>query len=253
MVERRTDLVYHYDGSFAGFLCCVFEAVARKEQPFGVWPWQSAPPTLYPVRRIETRADWAQRVFRSIGPKLGRRALPLVSRVFLSGDPDKDRLLLRFFDFGYLAGPQVCRMVAHDAVAPVLELERQVANETHHYIEFLRFEETEGMLAAVIEPKSCILPLLKGHFCNRFPDETLLIADRTHGSALLWQDHHAQYLELTGDFSLPAPEEEEFACQELWRAFYRTISIDARENPALRRSHCPKRYWHYMTELRDMV
>ena len=28
-----TDTAYCYDGSFAGFLCCVFESYARKEIP----------------------------------------------------------------------------------------------------------------------------------------------------------------------------------------------------------------------------
>ena len=33
-----TDTAYCYDGSFAGFLCCVFESYARKEIPAEVCP-----------------------------------------------------------------------------------------------------------------------------------------------------------------------------------------------------------------------
>ena len=31
------DVVYLYDGSFEGFLCCVFESFAQHELPFAVW------------------------------------------------------------------------------------------------------------------------------------------------------------------------------------------------------------------------
>ena len=30
-------VVYLYDGSFEGFLCCVFESFAQHEIPFAVW------------------------------------------------------------------------------------------------------------------------------------------------------------------------------------------------------------------------
>ena len=33
-----TDQVYRYDGSFQGFLCCIFESFSRREIPAGVWP-----------------------------------------------------------------------------------------------------------------------------------------------------------------------------------------------------------------------
>ena len=31
------DVVYLYDGSFEGFLCCVYESFAQHELPFAVW------------------------------------------------------------------------------------------------------------------------------------------------------------------------------------------------------------------------
>ena len=252
-MEEYNDIVYLYDGSFSGFLCCVFEAVARREQPFAVWAEDASSPTLYPIRLIQTRSDRAGRVFRSIGPKMGPRAKSLVSRVFLSGDPDKETLLVRFFVLGYKIGPNVCKMLGHPAVAEVFALERQVLNEAHYYTEFLRFQQAEDMLISVIEPKSYVLPLLKIHVCDRFPDENLLIADRTHGAALLYRDRKARYLALTGEAALPEPDENEARYQQMWKAFYRTIAIRARENPALRRSHCPKRYWHCMTEMKDLL
>lgn len=86
------DVVYLYDGSFEGFLCCVFESFAQHEIPFAVWTPQRETATLYPVRDIETDSARAQRVFSALGRKLGRETEYLVSRDFLSGQEDKELL-----------------------------------------------------------------------------------------------------------------------------------------------------------------
>ena len=61
------DVVYLYDSSFEGFLCCVFESFAQHEIPFAVWTPQRETSTLYPVkdrseeRRVgkECRSRWS--------------------------------------------------------------------------------------------------------------------------------------------------------------------------------------------------
>ena len=40
------DVVYLYDGSFEGFLCCVYESFAQHELPFAVWTPQRETATL---------------------------------------------------------------------------------------------------------------------------------------------------------------------------------------------------------------
>ena len=90
------DVVYLYDGSFEGFLCCVYESFAQHELPFAVWTPQRETATLYPVKDIATDPAVARRVFASFGKKLGAETEYLVSRDFLSGQEDKELLLLRF-------------------------------------------------------------------------------------------------------------------------------------------------------------
>ena len=59
------------------------------------------------------------------------------------------------------------------------------------------------MLGAVIHPKNYILPLLRGHFCARFPEENFLIYDAVHQAVLLYQNHKAQFMELAEPLTLP--------------------------------------------------
>ena len=57
-----TDTAYHYDGSFPGFLCCIFESFSRREIPAAVCPPQEAQMTLFGVREIVTDLSHARRV-----------------------------------------------------------------------------------------------------------------------------------------------------------------------------------------------
>ena len=89
-------VVYLYDGSFEGFLCCVFESFAQHEIPFAVWTPERETATLYPFKDIATDHEKARRVFASLGRKLGAETEYLVARDFLSGREDKELLLIRF-------------------------------------------------------------------------------------------------------------------------------------------------------------
>ena len=56
----------------------------------------------------------------------------------------------------------------------------------------------------------------------------------------------------TKRLALPPESAQEAQFKALWKRFYNTIAIAARENPVCRRTHCPRRYWAHMTELQDM-
>ena len=65
-------------------------------------------------------------------------------------------------------------------------IERNFTNESHFFIEILRFEELEnGTLFGRINPKSEVLPYLADHFADRFAGEQWVIADTVHRTVLL--------------------------------------------------------------------
>jgi probable DNA metabolism protein len=247
---RHADLVYCYDGSFEGFLCCVFESFVRRELPFAVWPAAEEQATLYPSAEILTDPAKADRVFTAYCKKLGGAGRRLLLTVFLSGAPDKELALLRFLHLAFQEGPRTLALLGHEDVAPIYAMDKAIGREVEHLMGFVRFEEAGGMLGAVIHPKNHVLPLLRGHFCSRYPEEDFLIYDATHGAALLQRAHHAELLQLDAPLTLPSPDEKESYYQALWKQFYRTLAIAARRNEALRRQMCPKRFWADMTELR---
>ena len=131
-----TDTAYHYDGTFAGFLCCIFESYARREIPADVCPPQQAQLTLYGVRDIATDAAHARRVAAGLG-RLGPAVRDRIATGFLhSTVPGKDLALLRFARLAFARGPQAAQMLGDADAAEAFALERAVLGEAHHYIEF---------------------------------------------------------------------------------------------------------------------
>ena len=106
------------------------------------------------------------------------------------------------------------------------------------------------MLGGEIEPRNRVLPVLSGHFSARFHNERFFLYDRTHKEALFHVPGRSVIRPLA-DFQMAPPDENEARYRLLWKRFYDTIAIKERENPRLRMSNMPKRYWNTMTEFQD--
>ncbi len=84
------------------------------------------------------------------------------------------------------------------------------------------------MLGTVIHPKNRILPLLRGHFCSRLPDEDFMIFDATHGIAMLRRDRKVQYMVM--EHYDKNTGQEELDWQKLWKRFFDAVTIEQRRN-----------------------
>ena len=65
-----TQVSYVYDGSFAGFLTCVFDSYASREEPMSFSTPEDGRLTLWPERHIGTDQAKARRVYQSL--EIGR-------------------------------------------------------------------------------------------------------------------------------------------------------------------------------------
>lgn len=245
-----TQVVYLYDGTFAGFLSCVFDSYVYKEAPAAFRDEEGEQALLWPERAVETDRAHAQRVYRSLTEKLGAAGRQMVERGFLTCLPDKELHLWRFIEFGYRTGRTTVQHLADSRVDVLRRAVGQLEGEAHLYKGFVRFSDQEGVLIARIEPKNRVLPLMRPHFCNRFSGENFLIHDRTHGEALLHRPGQWAIVPME-ELTLAAPGQAELDYRRLWRRFYDTIAIEGRYNPKCRMTHMPKRYWAMMTEFQE--
>lgn len=243
-----SDTIFTYDGSLAGFFCCVFESVYTKKLPAEILPEAEAQPSLLEEIYIDTDGGKAERVMQSIPIKISYRALELIENVFLSCLSQKEIKMLRFLLHGYREGPKATDMLGHPDVAPLIKAEKHLLGEAHLLTGFIRFSDYDGILAATISPKNFVLPFITRHFVERYNTEQFMIYDKTHKHALVYQDKRPELVQMD-NVRFPEVSEEERKYRELWKRFYKTIAIEARENPRCRMTHMPKRYWENMVEM----
>ena len=101
------DVIYQYDGSFDGFLCCVHDSYIYKEFPIAFeGDEESCVLSLYSVRTVLTQTEHARRVYRSI-VKHSPQAAELLRRAFLTCMPEKEEHLYAFVRKLFREGPAV--------------------------------------------------------------------------------------------------------------------------------------------------
>ena len=240
-------IVYQYDGSFPGLMTAVFCSFRDRILPEAVIGPSSSELYLYSVQEIVTDEGYARRVEQGIRTKLGAETLQFVRNAYLTCLPNKELLILRFLHFAFGHGPGVLDMLQHPDVYPLHGAVLHLKRESHLLKGFIRFTARQGILAAEIGPKNCVLPLLVEHFRTRFACERFIIYDSTNSMALL---HDPPSVEIVPawDLELPSKDKGEERIETLWRLFYDTIAVEGRENPKLRMSLMPQRYWRFMTE-----
>ena len=251
-LARPADVVYAYDGSFDGFLCCVFESVYAGELPFDVVRQEDFPSCLMDARCIMTDPEKAGRVRASIPAKISGRALELVQTVFCSCLPQKELRMLEFLLRAYREGGALCNSLGDSAMEPLLKAERHLLGEAHLLKGFVRFADVGGALVSTISPKNYVLPFIARHFVLRYDNEQFMIFDKTNKAALVYQNRRPEIVRVD-TMEFPAYSENEKKYQALWKQFYNTVAIKSRENPRCRMTHMPKRYWENMLEVRDLL
>ena len=245
---QRSNIIYLYDGSFEGFLSCVFESFLCRKRPYDIVSEDTSEPSLMEQQWIDTDMQRAQRVRNGIGKKISEEALYLVTNGFSTCLPQRELLLLDFIHLGFERGKNVCELLTDPTVHALKKAVLFLKRESHLYLEFIRFSEYDKGLVSVIEPKNRVLPTIAAHFCDRFHNELFVIYDKTHRSALIHKPPKWAIVDLD-DFIEPDADETEQFYRELWGTYFDAIAIRERINPRCQMSHMPKRYWKHMTEM----
>lgn len=249
MKPWKSDVVFRYDGSFEGFLCCVFDSYINKEYPIAFQDEAHIESTLFPARWVGTDLNHARRVLVSL-EKIDPFARDLVVKGFLTCAPEREKMLDTFIRALYEIGKPLLRQLSDEAVLPLLRAVRHLDGEVHLLKGFVRFSDFDGTLAGEIRPKNRVLPLLRPHFCDRMYNEKFFLYDRTHREALVHQPGQWAILPVE-EFQMAAPSAREAQFRRLWKRFYETIEIKERHNPRRQMSNMPKRYWETMTEFQE--
>ncbi len=240
-------MIWHYDGSFEGFLSSVVYSYTHHKIPDTIQAEHPVQTLFETPLFIPTNTQEGKRLFDAIHQKLGREILERIYHGYLCDELPTERDLLLYIRMGF-KNKNLLRDLSHPTVYAVEQYQKRLLSQRHRMLGFLRFEELhDGVLYAKMTPSCNVLPLLGTHFAKRFGNEHFIIHDLKRKTALIYQ-HNEAHIHHVAEFEQPKSAQNEAHFQSLWHSFFNTIAIKERHNPKLQRQWVPLRYRKWMHE-----
>ncbi len=243
-------MYYIYDASYPGFLTTIYEIYHDGTSHLEGIRRKGEEALLFGEEKVvETSFDKADQVAMAFETSCGKTAMRWMYRAFLSDDPGMEMKIFEFIRRGFQKKKAIYACQKEDWVQDILDMCREVGNETEKFRGITRFSELEGgMLFATINPTHHVLPVLAMHFVERLASETWAIYDVNRKEAAVYEAGKVSLV------SVPHVEENltyselENHFRELWKGYYQHMAIKERTNPKLQMSFLPKKYWGYLIE-----
>jgi len=257
-------LAYTFDNTLDGLLSAVFDSFFLKQQPeLLLAEGEQLPLFANEPHHVVTDGEKAGRVWKGLEKHLSKDGLHMITISWLSEERALNQPLFNFICkvFRQPACSGIERNASDQDVLEVRNTCRRVLHEQMQMKQFIRFQKAkDGTYLAVVSPDHNVLPLITGHFQDRFNDQPWLIYDaKRHygyyydGAAdpirITFEDEAAVPFNLTnGKLDADVLSENDKIFQDLWRTYFKAICIKERMNPKKQLSDMPRRYWKYMTE-----
>ena len=250
-MSQRTDVIFVYDGTFDGFLCCVYEYYYSSFNPVEIICEDKVDASFYQMVTIETDMVKSAKVREAVCSKISAYTLRYLQECLLCKGERKEYHMLHYVVKGFKLGKDIYRMAGDVDVNYLFKAHRHLERERHLYLGLVRFYKANDVFISVIKPQNQILPIIADHFTQRFAKQNFMIYDATNGYALLYNTKEAVIIKAE-HIDLPEMDQDEKDMQKLWKLFYDTISIKERYNPRCRMSFMPKRTWDLLPEMKDL-
>lgn len=250
-------LIFHYDKTFEGLLTAVFDAYFRKTFPDQLLGLEEMDPLFVDESfTVVTQKNKVERVWKALKKKLSSNACNMLTYVWLSESEGRDRLIFQYIRKVFDNVASIELNLIDDDILEMRNLAQKVNKEQHRMVEFVRFQKAaDDIYFAPISPDYNCLSLIINHFKERFADQKWIIYDikRDYGFYYDLKTVTEMTLETTDLFpdgklneALMAEDEKMF--QQLWKTYFKSMTITERINPKLHRQLLPQRYWKYLTE-----
>jgi DNA polymerase len=178
---------------------------------------------------------------------LPRATAPLIEAVVCHSDPERYALLYKLI-WRIESGERALLEMMQDPLVHRLDrMRKTIRRDIHKMHAFLRFRmvtDDSGAEHAIawFEPEHYILDAAAPFFVARFRSLTWSIL--TPLGALHWDGARLTPGPAAARGDAPAED----ACEAAWQGYFESTFNPARVNPALMRSHMPKKYWRNLPE-----
>ena len=197
---------------------------------------------------IETDFKKSKRVLLGIEKNISYETLFNTYYSFLSNEAEKEIYLLKYLHSGFNFGSQINNKLFLPYVYKVINMKKRTFGEYHRLKGLLRFQEIhDNLYYSSIHPDNNIIEILGHHFIKRLPSQNFIIHDKKRNLCLLYNTKNYQIIS-SNEIEIPTISLEEQKYQELWKLFFKTISISQRKNTKCQMQHMPKKYWKDLVE-----
>lgn len=241
-------IAYIYDGSFEGLLTAIYHAFYAEIKPDEIKSSDDYRENFLMAKiDIKTDLDKSQRVYQAIEDKISYNSLKKVFYAYLSELPDSEMKIFRYLQIGFKLGADVDLNLANEDVLNIHNINKKVAKERHRLIGLLRFKRVKDILYAQVEPDHNVIALMAPHFQARLREENFIIHDLKRELMVFYNKKEWLIKDsLTADLSLE-PDQQGYY-EELWKVYFKAISIERKANIKLQKKNMPMRYWKHLTE-----
>lgn len=246
-----------YDGSFEGFLSCVFYVFEYKLQQVTIQNEFVQQNDLFAEHEIiSTDKQKSDRVWKGLKSKASIKSSTKIYYAFLSELPKVENILLDYIQYIFNSTQKVDTDFTQASVLKTSQIAKNVSREKHRMEAFVRFKLTkDNIYFANIEPDFNVLPLIAKHFKSRYADQKWVIYDIKRNYGLHYDLKSLEFINMefpkNFDFTKTDTDffsDEEFDFQKLWKDYFDSTNIKERKNMKLHVRHVPKRYWKYLSE-----
>lgn len=242
--------IFIYDDTFEGLLTAIYDGFYSKEPLASIYSKSESntPLLLGDIVEIITEKDKSKKVRDAIINTIDFFALRKIYMVYLSNEEDKAMVIFKYLKIGFKLGHDVHSFLNIYAIRVVDDINRRVSMECHRFEGFIRFNYiNENFLYSSIEPDNDILELLGDHFKNRFPREYFIIHDISREKALIYNGLSYEIIVMDNDtYEKLKSHDDEYS--DLWKAYFKSTTIEERKNIKLQCRMMPKRYWKHILE-----
>ena len=249
--------IFFYDKTYAGLLSAVYDAYEMKLFPEKLLWEGDIPPVFTDVTHtVVSNEQHATRVWQGLQKKLQKNVCNMLIHVWLSEVKDSDVLLFRYICKTFATTQKFAYNFGDSDVLEVQKIARKVAHEALYLKQFVRFQKAaDNIFFAPVRPQFNALPLAIDHFTDRFADQQWVIYDLRRQYGYYYDLHTTQEITFADndrllseklDESLMAEDEKLF--QDLWKGYFKAMTIKERINPRLHKKNMPVRFWQYLTE-----
>lgn len=252
--------IIHYDKTFEGLLTAIFDAYTRKVFPDKLLLTGEAEPLFTDSSfEVVTDAEKSDRVWKALTKKLQSTTLNMIRYVWLSEIDESDELIFRYIRKNLDHQLTIELNFADPDVLAMKQIAQKVSKERHRLIEFVRFQQAaDGLYFAPVSPDHNALPLTIQHFKDRFRDQKWIIYDTKRDYGYYYDLKKVDRIELStsefdesGKLNKEIMSNDEKAFQNLWKTYFKSLTIKERINLKLHRQNLPQRYWKYLTEKQE--